>query len=567
MNIFVILIMGIMLATYQYFTSKRSSDVVLNKDELRLQAELSCMKQYHDFASSVNESIGTEQSLKGTSTNQASYTCTGSDELNVQKYCINAAGAKIPCSDTTNVSMHCVSTTKWKTFSKQDQYLTTQILKAGVSIINNNMIKGKYVMLGNAPTAKQNSTNTPIGLITCVSAEKINLQNRFNGQCEEGLYATYKEDGTIVCKKASEITPCTAHENEQESKTDGNCTELPSGKFCCPIDPSEVSCPVDKKPVWNTSLRFWTCSDGTEYCAGKKGYMDVHDDRGNSIPSKPMQTIDDAWTPKYDDATKSFVCYPKANLFTQSCKSLVPSSEKDYAFLNITNLSSSVKGNLVQSENAGSYTHPTCTLAYKQNSNAVENCTPCETTYFDGTRWTCKPYPDLSNLKASVIDELRGMDDTKYNRKGIRGCFSGCSDEQIQKMKTGIYNEPTWGVSYNPKTRMWNCFNCGENTYNNACDVQKTKTHECSTDNDTITVKSCSQNVQGKCFPKTCSTEYQVLIDGQCYTKWCNSSYLPENTYINSPKDTCCPSQATWMVYNEKLTCVYCIRPPAERLE
>ena len=86
MNIFVILIMGIMLATYQYFTSKRSSDVVLNKDELRLQAELSCMKQYHDFASSVNESIGTEQSLKGTSTNQASYTCTGSDELNVQKY-------------------------------------------------------------------------------------------------------------------------------------------------------------------------------------------------------------------------------------------------------------------------------------------------------------------------------------------------------------------------------------------------------------------------------------------------------------------------------------------------
>ena len=59
MNIFVILIMGVMLATYQYFTQKRSSDIVLNKDELRLQAELTCMKQYHDYAASQNEAYKT----------------------------------------------------------------------------------------------------------------------------------------------------------------------------------------------------------------------------------------------------------------------------------------------------------------------------------------------------------------------------------------------------------------------------------------------------------------------------------------------------------------------------
>ena len=47
--------MGVMLATYQYFTTKRSTDVVLNKDELKLQAELTCMKQYHEFAAAHNE--------------------------------------------------------------------------------------------------------------------------------------------------------------------------------------------------------------------------------------------------------------------------------------------------------------------------------------------------------------------------------------------------------------------------------------------------------------------------------------------------------------------------------
>ena len=83
MNIFVILIMGLMLASYQYFTSKRGAETQLNKDELILQANISCMKQYHNFASSVNERILSEQNLKGKEKNQAEYTCKGSDEIEV----------------------------------------------------------------------------------------------------------------------------------------------------------------------------------------------------------------------------------------------------------------------------------------------------------------------------------------------------------------------------------------------------------------------------------------------------------------------------------------------------
>ena len=110
------------------------------------------------------------------------------------------------------------------------------------------------------------------------------------------------------------------------------------------------------------------------------------------------------------------------------------------------------------------------------------------------------------------------------------------------------------------------CFNCSNDTYNNACSASSTKKkNQCGEDIE-ITVGNCKQDTKGKCVPKSCSTEYQVLIDGQCYTKWCNNN-LPTFAKIGKPKDKCCPNEATWMLFNEKLTCVYCVRPPATRIE
>ena len=564
MNIFVILIMGVMLATYQYFTTKRSSDVVLNKDELRLQAELTCMKQYHDFAASRNEAEKAEViSFKGTAVGQANYTCTGADTINSQKYCINSVGAKIDCSDTVNVKEHCVSTTKWKTFSNEDKYLITQILKSGVSIISNGKIKNKHVQLDPAPEQEQNKTNTAIGLISCIDAEKLSLQNKMLGtECEEGTYAVQKENGTIVCEAIADISPCTSHETEVSSAKYDNCsasssglccTQLISGRYCCPNAP--IECPAGKSPVWKPTLRFWMCSSGEEYCT-ENGTMLVQDDNGNPIST---QTIENAFTPQYDESLKTFVCNPKADLFTTKCKEQISS---DYAFLGVENLSKSIAyTNINQAGNT-----PICRLSAKSNSKAVENCSVCEEVVFDtlNNQWKCqaKTWNDIKGNSA-LIDKLRGTVSSTYNAKGLKGCFSGCDESMIAAIKQGKRNGPYWGLRYDSNTRMWTCFTCQKgDTFNNQCNCdKKNKKVEC------LESACTNQTSQGKCSPYECSTEYQVQIDGECYTKWCNRSILPENAEVNLPTVNSCPETASWMVYNEQRTCVYCIRPPVERVE
>ena len=268
MNIFVILIMGIMLATYQYFTSKRSSDTVLNKDELRLQAELNCMKQYHNFASTRNEYIkGGENinigensiSLKTSGDadkDHVNYTCTGSDatgdeELYVTKYCLNGSKQaavscdslkehKADCNDSTTsndetspVGFHCVSTTKWKKFGNssddKNKYLSAYVIKNGVNIAKRNtnpdaseeenntkpfLIKGFYA---NFKNIEHKENYTPIGLVSCVNACKVLRQTELEGtNCDDGS-SPIEIDGHYVCAKSTNRSPCTAHEKEFEN--------------------------------------------------------------------------------------------------------------------------------------------------------------------------------------------------------------------------------------------------------------------------------------------------------------------------------------------------------------
>ncbi|MBR4317013.1 MAG: hypothetical protein IKP65_08670 [Alphaproteobacteria bacterium] len=290
MNIFVILIMAVMLATYQYFTTKRSSDVVLNKDELKLQAELTCMKQYHEFATSRNEYItqtgDTVVSLKGTGENKVNYTCTGSDDatLAVSKYCINPDGSKKNCNTaeaqdidfskqttTPATGFHCVSTTKWKTFDTSDKYLMSQILKANVQIATLGTaptagffkLKDKVGYFTN-PTANTDSSNDDskttigIGIVSCVDERKVFAQIKMKeNKCPEGTTPTLINNEWI-CAQNTDASPCTNYEKEIKDKDgkftlniDGKnytysgvndkinktkCTKISDGKYCCAIN-------------------------------------------------------------------------------------------------------------------------------------------------------------------------------------------------------------------------------------------------------------------------------------------------------------------------------------------
>ncbi len=580
MNIFIILIMGVMLATYQYFTTKRSTDVVLNKDELKLQAELTCMKQYHEFASAHNEEYTVAKNLKGTGVGQVNYTCQGSENIDVQKYCIDASGSIT--GNCENAKEHCVSTTKWKTFTKQETYLKTQILKTGISIVKNNKIKGKAVKI---PTGKETSDNSStqelIGLISCVDAEKIKAQNKMEKtNCKEGEYPVL-EAGIIKCKKLTEISPCTTHEKETSSSNLPDCslittntqckTSITSGKYCIPDTnkQQQIEClQTNQNKIWNKSLRLWVCSDGKNECPTIAD-MIIKDDKNKTLTNKKNGTIkiSNPFNPQYNKTTSSYICTPKADLFVSECQKLV---DENYGYLAVENI-----GKNTTTKEGGTTTStssPICRLSAKENSNAIENCTPCETAVFDtlNAKWKCKGYSwnELKQNNGKLIDQLKGAGSDRTNTKGIKGCFSGCSQEQINLMKTGIRNQMFWGLSYNSNSRMWTCFSCqNANTYNNQCNCSnKDEQGKCKKgDYGTAT---CKNDTVGKCTPFDCSLEYQVLINGECYTKWCNKHILPDNVEIPEKRtENSCPNTSPWMVYNAIKDCVYCIRPPTERLE
>ena len=89
--------MAIMLASYQYFTEKRTTGTALNKNELQLQAKLACLKQFHDYASAINETVSTDDvaDIK----EEITFNCLGAEDIHVYKYCLNSSGAKIECAD------------------------------------------------------------------------------------------------------------------------------------------------------------------------------------------------------------------------------------------------------------------------------------------------------------------------------------------------------------------------------------------------------------------------------------------------------------------------------------
>ncbi len=574
MNIFIILIMGVLFTTYQYFTAERSLDATLNKDELKLQAELNCIKQYHNFASTKMDSPNFAEdewgmSLKGDGPNLAHYSCSGSENIELYKYCINSAGAKILCTDT-NVREHCVSTIKYKHLKQSEAYLTAQIIKAGIAIVSNGQINSKDVIYKKEMPQKEASSDIiqTIGMISCMSTEEIERKNEaLNSKCGEGLYISLDEFGNIltdengdpICTPLPTTSPCTAHEIETESTgTQAGCTNVGPIR-CCPNHSLELNCKGDTEKVWKSQLRFFVCDNGSEYCSKESGTMQVQDGRNNIIKNI---NISNAFTSQYIESSASFVCNHISNKYIEECKDQTSSS---YGYMGVENLKTNIS---ISAINSTAYT-PICRLAAKEHSNAVQNCSVCEEAEFnaDQARWVCssKTWAQMNSManKVSYINTLAGTNDG-YTEKGLKGCFSNCTNEQLTLIKSGVRNGPNWGLEWNSNTRIWNCFQCEyESAYNNTC-------VECEKGMENIGDFSCpDQTTQGNCAPHECSTAYQTLIDGQCYTKWCNRSLLPAdgNIEINNPLTNKCPDTAPWMVYNELKSCVYCMRITPDRIE
>ena len=634
MNIFVILIMGIMLATYQYFTSKRSSDVVLNKDELKLQAELTCLKQFHDFASSKNEFITNSEnnivSLKGNGENQINYTCTGSDDptLTVSKYCLSASGQElvncnfegISCEDSsaTAPGYHCVSTTKWKSFTKDDKYLTSQILKTGVNIASNALSEKLYLVKDRGAIFSSKPTDVPknaelrgIGLVSCVNACKVNLQIKLQNatECTNGEIIVPRDDGTFVCAKPTDASPCTAHEEEGLVKKSEFCTEK-NNKYCCPITyhqgdeaycqkdirPSNC-CPPGTGPEWNAGLRFYQCKDETKICNGSFP-MKVVDEKGNPITtlgSNGYVNVGDGSNPaatakyKFDNLTKmgGYYCHLTQSSFVEKCKSF---ENADFSYLKVSNITNNTTITSADFANKKAEIQPVCHLASKANAKSTENCSPCQGVEFDqlNNKWKCKNYSweDIKSNKDNARNVVFGE-----NAKGLKSCLSSCSANQIDAIKSGKRNGKYWGLRWDEKSKMWNCFNCKpSDTYNyvwhcsggapiNASEVDPmddSLTHNSSVtlnQRENITITKCKPSAdardssQGKCIPFNCATEFQVQINGQCYTKWCNRNLpgFPDSAEINEPRSSNCPTTSPWMAYNQVKTCVYCVRTPPEK--
>ncbi len=640
--------MAVMLATYQYFTTKRSSDNVLNKDELRLQAELSCMKQYHEFASSKNEFItnagnkavilngsGTQIGCAGNETGSnpeivcnngapANYTCTGSTDITVAKYCTNNSGLSfIDCQTACeNKGYHCVATTKWKKFSNDDKYLASQILKSNVNIASESdskyVIKDKITYFATKPTLTKNEKENgvslkAVGLVSCVEACKISSQKLLEGHtCADGEMIDLSTTGEPICVKLTDAAACTSHEDLKDSKLNNKCTGVGNGKYCCPKEwhnPTEKycsehtdatnCCPAQTMYVWGTDVnagRFYTCQKLSDVCKNQNISMSVVNEKGESLSIGGVAniTINDALNSKYSNTKNAFTCNVKQENFINACKALVKNSS-EYAYLKTTfaylnnenneealeDLTTTASGSSLVAKNVGKIKIK-CHIASKKNSSSVENCTPCQKTVFDqlNNKWTCKNYTSSEVIgNTELINTL-----SKQNEKGAKACLSTCSTAQIAKLKAGEANGKYWGFRWDEKAKMFSCFNCDpKSNYNylwhcsggapnTTEDIMALTTKHTSKNekNENVEV-SCSRQsdwrtnaVDGKCMPFNCASEYQVQINGTCYTKWCNKNLkgFPKYAEINAPKIRYCPNTAPWMTYNTVQTCVYCIRPP-----
>ncbi|MDR2099165.1 MAG: hypothetical protein LBO78_04045 [Rickettsiales bacterium] len=562
MNIFMILLMTIMFATYQYFTAKKSSNVTLNKEEMEFQIELSCLKQFHDYAAAKNETtlnidpsgnstIGVEGvDLK------ASYECTGAGNVHAKKYCLNGGNQLEACATAGESGEHCVATARAKIV---DNSLKSVMFRAKIYDMKDGKINGKPV-----PTGMQAPNS--FGLVSCVPAKKIEQQRLLaNENCAVDEFAIVKDDGGYECIKVPNITPCTAHEDMVTSSGGrSNCTALPAGGSCCAKSNTEAICGAGNtniRAVWNPRTRFFNCTNAADACA-KSLSMPVKNEKGNLS----SVNVNSPYVPKYNASTKAFDCTPNAAKLVEACKGAARTNE--HAFVSVDGLDAA-GGSIV------------CTLASKASAAAIENCSACGTAELvrDSSgreRWECRYSSTWSELWSRMSADGGYYNTLKGNKagashatnvKGVKGCFSGC-EEFESKIKSGVRNTPAWGLVWRPQSHLWECFKCDTREYiNSACETEEQEV--------------CNSSINGLCTLKACDETYQKrmtasgedALEGdpaaKCYTKWCRNIPADVDAKIGRPNDASCTNVPTHpqMIYNPEKECVYCARLGPEILE
>ena len=562
MNVFMILIMAAMLGVYQYFTAKKSSDVTLNKEELAFEAELNCLKQFHDYGAAKNEATLQEGLLN------PGYTCAGSENIKLAKYFIK--------NDQT-ISEHCVATTSSK--EKLDNSLKALLFKKGIEEIKTGKtIKG--IKISSLNHDASNSTTTSFGLVSCVPAKQIEERAKMAGEdcANKGLFARRKDDGSYECTDVPEVTGCTAHEEEKNAAAI-NCTGPINGKFCCPKNHSNI-CGNDTniKAVWNTSSRFYNCVNGEETCNKGSKSMQVVDE--NNIKGKYSNTasVDKFYIAKYNTTNTQWDCIPNAELLIKTCKEAV--AKNNLAYVSVTDIS---KANAT----------PVCQGASSKSASAVETCSACGIPTLDKDQWKCK-YPKIVNNeieKTTLPNNLQWKDYVNFvtqNSKGVEPCFKGCYGTTtsgaiyIDEITAGRYNGINWGLAWNSNSKLFECFQCGERTQENNGEIKYTQsyinsnckenpnadsqtTNSCDAENNLQKDTDCKNTtyINGKCVLRCCNELYRKRgTDGKCYTKWCRGIPKEANAKIGKPAENECPESHPRLLYHETKDCVYCIKTP-----
>lgn len=565
-----VLIMSVMLGMYQYFTAKRSSDVTLNKDERKFEVELNCLKQFHDYGTAQNEALLTEQEIT-----PIPYTCAGSKDIKVFKYCLNVVNIETPCN--MNANKHCVSSTIIKKDLKKNNSLKSLMFKKGIYEVVEQKIPRDGTTISNQ-TPKATGDDTAMGLVSCIPASRIEEQQKMaTKNCQEegeGLFAVLI-NGKYECSDAPDLTNCTAHEvffeKDANISNQKNCTIAIGGGNCCSI-PSTNICGTDitnVNAVWNTDTRFFKCENKNNACPQSLS-MDIKDENDSSRGN--TSSISKPYIPQYDSINQRWNCKANSEALISQCRSAA--TAKDYAFVSVSNLTE-----IINSNTATASKRPVCNVASSKSANAIEACSACGTANLVNGKWECTYASNWTQLKSKgpdYIDALRGNIVTGANTKGVTACFRGC-DKYIEQIKAGMPNGLDWGLKWNPSSKLWECYECKQTYINEFCKSTSTETGEEESCSDTNyeTVEQCpgyknyrlQNNINGRCILNCCNSLYQKRgTDSKCYTKWCRGNLSSINAVIGKPSEKTCPESHSRLVFNELKDCVYCIRPPPDRI-
>jgi hypothetical protein len=637
MNIFIIIIMTLMFAAYQFFVVKRSADTVLDKDEMAFQIRLECLKQYHEYATSKNET-SSEGSIMPA---DRPYNCTGAEDINMRKFCLKGnKSTKVDCNDADLATKcaeehdpvknpcgyHCVATTMPYTDNGGNMpgNIKSLVFKEGFYMIDTNADPDT---LNNMQIPQENDS---FGSASCVQAERIFQQQKLAAEkCTEvgKFIGEMKDDGTFDCLDAPPIAECTADEGDvNNNPTDAPdlssglsqleaCTQV-GKKYCCAKTPDHNRCGTGFSLEWNKTRRHYVCSsNAATACADfKEVDMRIFVDSATT-PEKSDQLNNNTYIPQKASpgyGSSGYNCIPNAATFTERCKRnalKTPSAAFNatsnpyvYAFNKVEGLDTAF------ASKAGKDTKINCHLTSDKSASATENCSACGVPVLDSTgNWKCT-YGDgttadtgsaftnaataISRIKAGIYAASKG--EFSYEKLREKGCFKGC-DARKNDILAGDINGEKWGLVWRADSKIWECFECKDQTHiNAACEktfLTSDELNASSNKNPDGSYKqlyhygNCAQTKYSLCKIRDCNEDFQKMMpDGKCYTTWCiltdaqrtpiseGGKYdfsigLNVGVDPNSPghmNNRKCPDTHPTMIYNEQKDCVYCARVPPD---